>query len=96
MNNLYVFLREKVSKISADALGWMAAIVIHGATIPSLIALMTGLSDRTPNLDMVMFLWAALILLFARAIVLKDMLNIVTIGAGFILQAGLMALILFR
>jgi hypothetical protein len=44
----------------------------------------------------VAFLWSGLVLLFLRAIVLKDTLNIITIGVGFIVQAGLMALILFR
>jgi hypothetical protein len=41
-------------------------------------------------------MWAGLVLLFARAIVLKDSLNIITIGVGFIAQASLMALILFK
>ena len=90
------FLTNHLSRISADTLGWLAAIVLHCATIPSLLALMTGLSDRVPSLDVVAFLWAGLVLLFLRAIVLKDTLNIVTIGLGFIVQAGLMALILFR
>jgi len=90
------FLTNHLSKISADTLGWLAAIVLHCATIPSLLALMTGLSDHVPSLDVVAFLWAGLVLLFLRAIVLKDMLNIITIGLGFIVQAGLMALILFR
>ena len=90
------FLTNHLSKISADTLGWLAAIVLHCATVPSLLALMTGLSDHVPSLDVVAFLWAGLVLLFLRAIVLKDMLNIITIGLGFILQAGLMALILFR
>jgi hypothetical protein len=57
---------------------------------------MTGLSDKTPGLDMIFFLWSGLILLFLRAVVLRDMLNIITIGFGFILQAGFMALILFK
>ena len=74
----------------------MSAIVIHAATIPTLLALMTGLSDRTPNLDIVLFAWAGLVLMFLRAVVLKDVLNIVTIGLGFIIQAVLMALILFK
>ena len=90
------FLSNHLSKISADTLGWLAAIVLHCATVPSLLALMTGLSDHVPSLDVVAFLWAGLVLLFLRAIVLKDMLNIITIGLGFIVQAGLMALILFR
>jgi hypothetical protein len=90
------FLNNHLHKISADTLGWLAAIVLHCATIPSLLALMTGLSDRVPSLDVVAFLWAGLVMLFLRAIVLKDTLNIITIGVGFIVQAGLMALILFR
>jgi hypothetical protein len=36
------------------------------------------------------------VLLFGRAIILKDTFNIVTIGAGFIAQAVIMALILFK
>ena len=90
------FLTNHLSKISADTLGWLAAIVLHCATVPSLLALMTGLSDHVPSLDVVAFLWAGLVLLFLRAIVLKDTLNIITIGVGFIVQAAMMALILFR
>jgi hypothetical protein len=90
------FLNNHLHKISADTLGWLAAIVLHCATVPSLLALMTGLSDQVPSLDVVAFLWSGLVLLFLRAIVLKDTLNIITIGVGFIVQAGLMALILFR
>jgi hypothetical protein len=60
------------------------------------LALLTGLSDTVPNLDIVLFMWTGLVLLFARAVVLKDMLNIVTIGVGFITQAVIMAMILFK
>lgn len=90
------FLSTTLTKISAETLGWLAAIVVHAATIPTLLALMTGLSDRTPNLDIVLFAWTGLVLMFLRAVVLKDILNIVTIGLGFIVQAVLMALILFK
>ena len=94
--DIKVWLTEHLPKISAYTLGWLAAIVIHCATVPTLLALMTGLSDRTPSLDIVMFMWAGLVLLFLRAIVLKDTLNIITVGSGFIVQAVLMALILFK
>ena len=93
---LQLWLKEHLPKSSAETLGWLAAIVIHAATIPTLLALMTGLSDRTPSLDIVLFMWAGLVLLFLRAVVLKDMLNIITVGTGFIVQAVLMALILFK
>ena len=90
------FFVNHFHKISADTLGWMAAIFLHLATIPSLLALLTGLTDSTPNIDVVMFLWAGLILLFCRAVILRDLLNIVTIAMGFVGQAVLMALILFK
>ena len=93
LNAIRNFLSTTFTKISAETLGWLAAIVVHAATIPTLLALMTGLSDRTPNLDIVLFAWAGLVLLFFRAVILKDILNIVTIGTGFIIQAVLMALI---
>jgi hypothetical protein len=90
------YITNSLTTLSADTLGWLAAIVLHCATLPSFLALMTGLSDKTPGLDMILFLWGGLVLLFLRAVVLKDMLNIITIGFGFILQAGFMALILFK
>jgi hypothetical protein len=90
------WLAEHLPRISADTLGWLAVILIHCATIPTLLALLTGLSDTVPNLDIVMFMWAGLVLLFFRAVVLRDLLNIITIGLGFITQAVIMAMILFK
>ena len=90
------FFSNHFGQLSADTLGWLAPIVIHCATIPTVLALLTGLSDRTPPIDLVLFMWAGLVLLFGRAVILKDMFNIITIGAGFIVQAVIMALILFK
>lgn len=96
LNSLRTWLEQHLPKVSAETLGWLAVVVIHCATIPTLLALLTGLSDTVPNLDIVMFMWAGLILLFFRAVVLRDMLNIITIGLGFITQAVIMAMILFK
>ena len=94
--SVFDWVREHLPRLSAETLQWLAALVLHAATVPTLLALMTGLSDRTPSLDIVLFMWAGLVLLFMRAVVIKDMLNIVTVGTGFIVQAVLMALILFK
>ena len=96
LNSSRIWLEQHLPKVSADTLGWLAVVVIHCATIPTLLALLTGLSDTVPNLDIVLFMWTGLVLLFARAVVLKDMLNIVTIGMGFTIQAVIMAMILFK
>jgi hypothetical protein len=90
------FVRTKVSVISAETFGWLAVVVLHSATIPSLFAVMAGLTDRMPAVDLVLLIWTGLALLFVKAAVQKDMLNIVTIGLGFIAQAVMMALIFFK
>ncbi len=90
------FIQNKVSHISAETFGWLAAIVLHASTVPSLLAVMSGLTDRLPAVDLVLLVWAGLSLMFIKAAVQKDMLNVVTIGFGFIVQAVLMALIFFK
>jgi hypothetical protein len=89
-------LKEQLVTISADTLGWLAVILIHLSTIPTLVAILTGLTEKTPPVDLVLFTWAGLFLFFVKAAISKDILNIVTIGLGFVIQAGLMALILFK
>jgi hypothetical protein len=89
-------VKEAVGTLSSEALGWIAVLVLHAATIPSLLALMSGLSDTPPSVDLVLMVWAALTLFFVKAAVQKDMLNLVTIALGFIVQAVMMALIFFK
>ena len=89
-------LKEQLVTISADTLGWLAVILIHLSTVPTLFAILTGLTEKTPPVDLVLFAWAGLFLFFVKAAISKDILNIVTIGLGFVIQAGLMALILFK
>ena len=96
LNFLRTWLEQHLPKVSAETLGWLAVVLIHCATIPTLLALLAGLSDTVPNLDIVLFMWAGLVLLFIRSVVLKDTLNIITIGVGFIVQAVIMAMILFK
>lgn len=87
---------ENAPRISADTLGWVAVVLLHLATIPTLIAVLTGLTDKMPPVDMVLALWAGLLFFFLKATIQKDLLNIITIGLGFFVQAGLLALIVFK
>ena len=96
LNQIKTFVQTKISVISAETFGWLAAIVLHASTIPSLLAVMAGLTDRLPGVDLVLFVWTGLTLLFVKAAIQKDMLNIVTIGVGFIVQSAMMALIFFK
>lgn len=90
------FFTEHLSSISADTLGWLAIILLHCSTVPTLLALLTHLSDKTPSVDIILFVWAGLVLLFGRSVLLKDTLNSVTNALGFIVQAVLLALIVFK
>ena len=96
INQVKEFFKTKIGHISAETFGWIAVLVLHAATIPSLLAVMSGLTDRLPGVDLVLLVWTGLALLFVKAAVQKDMLNLVTIGFGFVIQAVLMALIFFK
>lgn len=89
-------IKEHAPHISAETAGWVAVVLMHLATIPTLIAILTGLTEKMPPVDMVLFSWLGLFLFFIKAVIQKDLLNIVTIGLGFFAQAGLMALIVFK
>lgn len=90
------FVKEKVSHFSAETLGWVAILVLHAATLPTLLAVMSGLTDRMPPVDLVLMIWMGLSLMFIKAAVQRDILNMVTIGLGFVVQASMIALIFFK
>jgi len=87
---------EHAPHISAETMGWLAIILLHLATIPTMAAILTGLTEKMPPVDLVLFTWAGLFLMFCKATIQKDILNIVTIGFGFFVQASLLALIVFK
>jgi hypothetical protein len=89
-------IKEHAPHISAETAGWCAVVLLHLATIPTMVAVMTGLTEKMPPVDLVLFSWAGLFLFFLKATIQKDLLNIVTIGLGFFVQACLMALIIFK
>ncbi len=96
LQKVKTFVSEKFSHISAETLGWLAVLVLHAATIPSLLAVMAGLTARLPGVDLAFLVWSGLTLLFVKAAVQKDILNLITIGFGFVVQAVMMALIFFK
>jgi hypothetical protein len=90
------YLALHIAPVSAETLAWLAVIFLHSATIPSLVAVLTGLSDGMPTVDMVLLTWLGLACLFMQAAVQRNMLQIITISGGFMLQSVLMALIFFK
>lgn len=90
------WVREHVANVSATSLHLISVILLHSSTLPTLLTLMFGLSDRTPILDMVLLLWAALFAMFAQALIQKNQLIVTVITIGFMVQSVIMALIFFR
>lgn len=89
-------IKEHAPNISAETMGWIAVVLMHLATIPTLLAVLTGLTEKMPPVDLVLFAWSGLFCFFVKATIQKDVLNIVTIGFGFFIQAALLALIVFK
>jgi phage-related minor tail protein len=81
-----------VTNISSETIQWSAIVLLHAATVPSLLALHQGITDSLMPIEMILLLWAGLVLLFFRAVLQKDSVNILTIGLGFAGQATLLAL----
>jgi hypothetical protein len=96
LNLLVKNIKEHAPNISAETMGWIAVILMHIATIPTLLAVLTGLTEKMPPVDLVLFAWTGLFCFFVKATIQKDVLNIVTIGFGFFIQAALLALIVFK
>lgn len=89
-------IKENIGQLSAETLGWIGVILVHLATIPTLVAVLTGLTEKMPPVDIVLLMWLGLFMFFVKSVISKDLLNIITIGFGFFVQAVLLALIVFK
>jgi hypothetical protein len=96
VTKLWLEFKSSIRQVSIDGIGWTGLIALHAVTIPSLFGLMTGLTDNTPPIDMVIILWAAMALFYIKAILEKNVVSLVIIGLGFIMQSILMALVFFK
>jgi len=96
VKRMWLEFKSSIRQVSIDGIGWTGLIALHAVTIPSLFGLMTGLTDNTPPIDMVIILWAAMGLFYIKAILEKNVISLVIIGLGFIMQSILMALVFFK
>lgn len=90
------FITTQLVNVSAHALGWIALVMLHFSSVPTLWAVLIGQSDKLPSIDLMIFIWSALTTLFVKAILEKDRLYVTTIAIGFVAQTVLMGLILFK
>jgi len=85
-------MKNKLAEIG----GWIGMVLIHGATIPTSLAVIMGWSDHLPPLDMILMVWVGLMLFFIRALARFDWLYLVSNAVGFTLNTIILALILVR
>lgn len=92
----YYFLREHLGKISSHTLGWLTIVLLHFASIPTLLSVLLAENDKLPPVDLMIFIWSGLITLFFKALIERNFLYIATICLGFCAQTVIMSLILFK
>lgn len=93
---VYTFLKEHIGHISARTLGWLTIILLHLASIPTLLAVLMAQNDKLPPVDLMIFVWSGLITLFFKSLIERNFLYIATICLGFCAQTVIMSLILFK
>lgn len=96
LQQFVTFCKTRLTVTTAETISWLGLIIIHAATIPTIISVMTGYNDKLPPIDMVLFVYGGLALFLVRAAILKDMINLVTIGTGFIIHTILLSLLVFK
>lgn len=94
--SVWYFLRDHLGRVSAHTLGWITIVLLHLSSIPTLVAVLLAQSDKLPPVDLMVFVWSALITLFFKALIERNFLYIATICLGFAAQTVIMSLILFK
>lgn len=90
------FVRNHLVNISAHTLGWITIVMLHLASVPTLLAVLTNQSDKMPPVDIMLFVWGGLTAIFFKSLFERNYLYIATICLGFVGQTILMSLILFK
>ena len=90
------FLKNHISTLSANTLGWLTIVLLHFASIPTLLSVLLTQNDKLPPVDLMIFVWSGLITLFFKNLIERNFINIATICLGFCAQTVIMSLILFK
>lgn len=93
---IWYFLRDHLGRITGNTLGWITIILLHLSSVPTLMAVLLAKSDKLPPVDLMIFVWSALIALFFKSLIERNFAYIATICLGFAAQTLIMGLILFR
>lgn len=95
-NTIVNFFKNHFGNISARTLGLLAIVLAHFSSVPTLMAVLLGQSDKLPPVDLMLFVWASLVAIFFKSLIEKNSLYVATIAIGFAAQTVIMSLILFK
>ena len=96
INFMYTFVKEHLGHVSSHTLGWLTIVLLHFASVPTLLAMILAQSDKLPPYDLMLFVWAALTTLFFKSLIEKNFLYVSTICVGFIGQVVMLGMIVFK
>ena len=85
-----------LNRVGTNTLNWLSILVGHSVFIPTCLALLAAVTDKTPSVDIILLVQAFLLLSFARSVVSKDTVAMVLHSLGWFIQALLLALIVFK
>ena len=96
VNLVYTFFKDHLGHLSAHTLGWITIILLHFASVPTLLSMILAQNDKLPPYDLMIFVWAALTTLFFKSLIEKNFLYVSTICLGFIAQVVMLGMIVFK
>lgn len=85
-----------LSRFGTNTLNWLSILVGHSIFIPTSLAILMELTDKTPSIDIILLVQGTLILSFFRAVIAKDQVATVLHALGWFANALLLSLIIFK
>jgi hypothetical protein len=90
------YTKHKFAGISSVSLEWTTIILLHCASIPSILSLLLGVVDHMPDIDIILFLWVGLFVYFIKSFLENNRIVLFTNATGFFIQAMLLAMVVFQ
>lgn len=85
-----------LGQLSVNGLTWLGILVGHAVFVPTCLALLTEMTDKTPSLDIIILVQTFLLLSFFRSVAARDTVATVLHALGWFTQALLLSLIIFK
>ena len=87
---------KKINHLPGNTLNWCSIILAQCVFVPTLLALLTNITDYTPPIDIVLLVQSLCLLSFLRSVVIKDNVAVVLHSLGWFAQVVLFSLIMFK